>query len=680
MRHEKELLAHPVPPCPDIKQKPKKQIDRYKSEEYIRFSAETVKFGEDAVLSVTTYDKGGAAQYRFFLLGNQYGMQAFTKEQYAYQKWRDPGVFYGAAIDSVYTGLADHWYSSATQIMYSTPDNEFEALQYLGGKKAKPGETLRLFAKREREIREAKIEERDERHRAKLRAAFEGINDDCRQEFEEWAERVPLRPCRYFFYEYTGKKLQTGVCSCCGAASELPDIKEFDSGVCPHCGTEFKFYSAKRLWRSHGIDYRTTAAFYQIINEDRIAVRCYGIGISLRGGKGGTLEKKIWMNEHVRSFLNGKGVEIERYETPYGTVKVTVDNLTESRVYGALDDYTIAPFALADLRKKFGIYAPLEDIAEHGLRVSPNALFERAKNKPQAEYLIKLGLYRLANTLLRGNSDILKKGKGKNAAEVLGVHPDLLPTLRQADPSARAFCTIRAMAMAGVKFTLRDMKDMTDLNIGINYEMTLLRMADSCSIHKALKYVRQQAAKYRSDGEHVLQEWNDYIGMAEALEMDLADHAVWMPKSLQRVRMETAKIQDAKGNEILDKRMASTAARLNDLCWSFGGLTIRPAISHGELFEEGKNLSHCVGRMNYAEKQARGETAIFFIRKSKTLDVSYVTLELSLTTWEKIQCYAKNDSYPGKQVNNFVKSWIADIVKPSREANFKNMVRVQAAI
>ena len=48
--------------------------------------------------------------------------------------------------------------------------------------------------------------------------------------------------------------------------------------------------------------------------------------------------------------------------------------------------------------------------------------------------------------------------------------------------------------------------------------------------------------------------------------------------------------------------------------------------------------------------------------------VPYVTLELDLKKWEKIQCYGKHDSWPGKAVDAFVKRWIEEVVKPAQRA------------
>ena len=47
---------------------------------------------------------------------------------------------------------------------------------------------------------------------------------------------------------------------------------------------------------------------------------------------------------------------------------------------------------------------------------------------------------------------------------------------------------------------------------------------------------------------------------------------------------------------------------------------------------------------------------------------TYVTLELDLEKWQKIQCYGKHDSWPGKAVDAFVKRWIEEVVKPAQRA------------
>ena len=664
MRHEKELLTLPVSPCPDISQKPTEKIDQYKKREYFRFYAEIVPFEDGDVLTVTTYDTTGKAEYRFFQNDKHYGMQVFEKEAFVYGKDRIPGKFYECSVDSQYREIIPSWWRDSAEVMYST-ESSCETVYRFLGKSEKDGEPLVLLVKKQMDLRKAKIEARDSKKRDYLRAAFTGVDKEIPKEFEAWAEEMPLRLSRYFFYDYTGKKLQSGTCSHCLKRAELPNVRERETGICPNCGTEFTFYSAKRLSRSKGIAYRSLGAFLVPVNENRVALRYCNVGISLRGGILGKIEKRIWAYETKRIFFDGNGELCDMYCNPEGTTKVYVDNLVRCITDVFLDCY-IAPMHMETVRKRMGIRAPLEILAEYGLQANPHRLFSNVKKNPAVEYLIKMGLYGLANNELvdDGKQPVLLKGK--KAYEILGVDPNIIPMLKEVDPTAKAFLTIRTLCNGGLKLTVRDMRDIDDLNINWRNCTQLSAMEASSSIHKALKYIRAQTRIYGKDGSHVCQEWGDYVAMAQKLGINLGDHCALFPKNLLSAHLEASKIQENRKNAKLNKKMAATAEKLMDLCWEFNGLIIRPAVDQAELFEEGKLLSHCVGRMGYAEKQADGRTAIFFIRKAKMPETSYVTLELDLKKWESVQCYGSHDSYPGKQVNAFVKRWINEIVKPSR--------------
>lgn len=671
MRYEKALAALPVAPCPAIEQKPKEQIDKYRSVEYIRYEAEVLTVKGEDILSVTTYDTEGKSQFRFFLLKDQYGLQVFEPQTYSYSKKWEPGKIYRSSIDTAYYGIYTGRWSSNVQRMYGTPDSSKAVYRFLGKSDDEP---IKLFCSRVKRIRQERIDARDEKARAELREAFTGVDKEIPTEFKTFAEEVPLRDTRYFFFDYTGKKEQSGVCSHCGKRATIPGIKERKHGICPNCGTTFKYYSAKRLCRTHGIVERKRAAFLLPVNENRIAVRCCQVGIALRGGSTGVYEKEVWAHEDLRFFLNGEGKEIERYAAPEGTTKIYLDGLTKCGWTSGVNEHWIAPMNLEPLRKNMGIYTPLETLAAYGLQVPPNVLFTKAKEKPKIEYLIKMGLLGMASYeffdvyhIGGGKQATLLLKEGKSAAQLLGVTPDTIPLLKDADPSGRAFLVIRSLLDRGLRLTSQDMKDISRLGIENQHSEKLFNMAKTCSIHKALKYIYQQGEIFRSGGSHVLQQWSDYIGIAKQLHINLGDHCAMLPKNLKAAHDEAVKLLDCKKNEKLNAKVKKTADQLQDLCWEYNGLTIRPAVSQGELFNEGQALSHCVGRMGYAEKMANGQTAIFFIRTAKAPNESYVTLELNLKTWEKIQCYGKHDTFPGSKVGNFVKKWITEVVKPTKE-------------
>ena len=424
----------------------------------------------------------------------------------------------------------------------------------------------------------------------------------------------------------------------------------------------------KRFAAGNGLQHTIQAAVCQPVNG-QVAARLFSVGLRLEWDEQRGLQKRFWSREESRSYLDGQtGAERAYYEAPGPCVKVHVDGLCKAVCFGRMGSYPVAPFHLRELREHMGLYTPLEVLAARGCELDAVRMWWAAREYPKAEYLVKLGLYRLALAELAGNSAL--REKGKTVAQLLGVPAEAVQDLRAADPGLGALECIRGLLNCGVRVTGQDMKDISDLGLRWGAAVTLRDMTRFGTLHKALKYVKDQLERTKAfrDGEHVLQTWRDYKNMALDLGKDVEDVRVALPKTLKTAHDEAAKSLRARKDRELNKRVARSGDKLKNLCWRFGGLTIRPAVSQEELFQEGETLGHCVGRMGYAQKMAEFRTAIFFIRREKTPDVPYVTLELDLKKWEKIQCYGKHDSWPGKAVDAFVKRWIEEVVKPAQRA------------
>lgn len=664
MKHEKKLLALSVQSCGDLAARPSEKVDQYKTIRYIRYHAAVEAVDGDNVLVLTVYRANGSPEYRHFLCGNRCATQVFEKEAYCYAKEREPGKLYGAGLDSLYPGLRYEWWNDHPLVFHSHQEDAEAILRFLGTK-GEPEEAVRLLAKHEAGLRQKARNAKYEAQRAKIRERFEGITDPPLA-LKTWCEDRVFQERRYFFYDYTGKQVQSGVCSYCLKRSGLPGIRERREGTCPGCGSRVSFYSVKRLARSRGIVHRENVALFEM-HGDKVCIRYFNAGISLRGGPIGKIEKDIFLSETGRDFLSlTTGAFLERYTRWIGTRIVTVDGFAKEHYSFGSTPQRIAPFNLTEIRKKMGIWTPLEALAERRLEASPSELLDRARRKPEAEYLVKLGLYRLAEHLLSGR-DVRENLliKDRRGVDALGVPREMLPLLCEADPSARSFLAIRGLLRCGVHMKAEEIREISQLDIGWGKALQLQQMLQYLSLHKALRYIDRQCGQ-TDDAEHVLQRWYDYMGMAEKLGMNMDDMSVRFPKNLQAAHEEAAKLQRMKKNRELNIKVSKTAKRLRDLCWTYGGLTIRPAESHEEMFREGQELSHCVGRIHYAENMAKGKTAIFFIRHAKKPEESYVTLELDLERWVKIQCYGLRDSYPGKSVEQFVEKWLSEVVRPAR--------------
>lgn len=135
-----------------------------------------------------------------------------------------------------------------------------------------------------------------------------------------------------------------------------------------------------------------------------------------------------------------------------------------------------------------------------------------------------------------------------------------------------------------------------------------------------------KTVRYLEKGNHDYRYLCDYWDMAKRLGMDVDDQQVRWPKNLRaahdKVMERINEQKDALVSAAFDKR----AQELSWLSWEHDGLLIRPCASMNELRAEGKELHHCVA--TYDQRYAKGETAIFFIRRVDEPDEPYFTLEL----------------------------------------------------
>ena len=167
-------------------------------------------------------------------------------------------------------------------------------------------------------------------------------------------------------------------------------------------------------------------------------------------------------------------------------------------------------------------------------------------------------------------------------------------------------------------------------------------------------------------------DYEDYLRMAQHLRLDMSRKEVRRPKHLAekhnelmreiaKEREECCNSRIAEKNRSIDEGIRKQHDQLDGLSEENDALLIRPAESRKELFEESERMHHCV--KTYAERVARGETSIFFIRRKDKPDESLATLELNQN--RIIQCRAVFNGVPDDSVKDFVNQWAS-------EHNFKS--------
>ena len=202
---------------------------------------------------------------------------------------------------------------------------------------------------------------------------------------------------------------------------------------------------------------------------------------------------------------------------------------------------------------------------------------------------------------------------------------------------------------AGKPWTMEDAEALEQMKTPERIAATEIRPS------KALRYLNAQRRRWPEDkADEIL--LTDYWTMA-AEGYDLNDPAMLWPDRLKREHDRLVDRSKKEANAKQDAMIEAQARKLDRFAATLDGITIRPARSTGELEAEGKCLRHCVG--SYAERVARGETFIFFIRREEEPEMSWYTLNLSKDLRTVIQNRGNRNCDRPPEVQAFEDAWIA---------------------
>jgi len=181
------------------------------------------------------------------------------------------------------------------------------------------------------------------------------------------------------------------------------------------------------------------------------------------------------------------------------------------------------------------------------------------------------------------------------------------------------------------------------------------RMAEAKKNHQSV-YIRHDRA-----GET----YRDYLGECQKLRLNLKDKQVLFPADLEAAHQRTITMVKYEASKEKEAAYQKAVQKLERLAWSKGGLLIRPAATVRELIAEGEALHHCVG--GYADRVAKGGTAIFLVRRSEEPDKPFYTLELQ--NKQVVQCRTDhNRGYEQDEpVRAFVQEWLETVVRKKKK-------------
>ena len=163
--------------------------------------------------------------------------------------------------------------------------------------------------------------------------------------------------------------------------------------------------------------------------------------------------------------------------------------------------------------------------------------------------------------------------------------------------------------------------------------------------------------------------YRDYLRECVQLRYDMTDKSILFPKNLRSAHERTMQLVEYENNRELYEAFEKRAKKLKKLAYHSGGYMVVVPGSASDLKKEGAALHHCVG--GYAERMAKGETVIVFIRRAEAPDTAFYTLEYR--NGHVVQCRTKNNaSYESApEVKAFVDEWLL-YIKQSKKKGEKN--------
>lgn len=290
--------------------------------------------------------------------------------------------------------------------------------------------------------------------------------------------------------------------------------------------------------------------------------------------------------------------------------------------------------------------------------------FYRCCKYPIIEQLDKAGFYEMADYIIHGYSmERTVRWKRKDIYGFMGINKGQAKEIIE----NKIKCTPAFLKMykyckeSKIKWDIKKIKSVSeefcveDLEIIKRY----------IGIQKMVNYLEKQYVTSKEEGKKryfgmrsVYNTWSDYLRDCEKLGIDTSDKHQLMPKDLYQAHQNTIRQIKYKEDKKLNEEIKKLASKREKYKFEFKNLFIRPAIDTVELILEGEELHHCVG--GYANRYAKGETNILFIRYKDNPDKPYYTMEVK--KGKVVQVRGKNNKNPTEEVEEFVEAYKRNIL------------------
>lgn len=446
-------------------------------------------------------------------------------------------------------------------------------------------------------------------------------------------------------------------CTACGQTGRKEKAwKQGEMITCPLCGKSVKTYRGskktekipvvliqaytdKRELEIGGVKIQTPAVRW--IERQFVATYIYDYGET---------GEAILSERIQRIMTEERKTEKMFYNSDAGWWDANRENLRFMKSY-------LYPGNLAESLPDWTRGRGLEIMADHGRKINVDNFITYITSYPRIEYLIKMGMYRLAEEKLDSIWDV--DMTGDNVKSVMKINGNRINRLKQMDGGITALKWLRyeeEQEKAGKKEKISD-ESLKWLEARRIRPENCEKMLKILSVNKIVNYMIRQQMPAKT----MLTTWRDYLAMAQTEGMDITDDIVCRPKNLKERHdrmverrneiLDNQKLEKEKEKySVLDAGIREFLPEAQKYIWEDEEYRIIPAECCKELMKEGRALHHCVGASDvYMDKMAKGRTWILFLRRQETPETPYYTIEIDIKNDQIMQWYSEFDRKPDKE-------------------------------
>lgn len=298
------------------------------------------------------------------------------------------------------------------------------------------------------------------------------------------------------------------------------------------------------------------------------------------------------------------------------------------------------------------------------------------------ELLAKGGFPRLVKERITGGRCGACNWRGKNLEKIMRLSTGDIRKLRQHNPdNTSLYIYQRLTPEERIKTPWETIRQIAYFNSTLkDIDSTLARARKYSTLDKWWDYINRQTKNANKSQEYrywgyntMINEWNDYIDMAEKLGMDVDRKKICFPEDLIKAH---DKASDRITIEKDRKREEAIKKNAKHIDYSNEHFTVVAGDSQVLLNEESRGLSHCV--KTYGDKIARGGCWIFFIRRTEEKDTPFYTLETT-TKGDMVQCRGNHNCDMTDEVKTFVDLFIKALKTELKKEAKKCKITTQSA-